>query len=197
MNLVNKIQLWIHEWYFISYTMIHSFVEFLFLKKLLIPPLPIFRTVNHAWRPHSVDRDPQLSNKKRKTMFLSNMSKSWRLTSTFFRQHKFFVRQFCFLVVSIPFLESNLDNRICFKIFYGQIVRHQGLCSFMSDFEERTKFLLNILIGRGYRMIFWKGNFLRQLRNILQFQRRTIPVNFSSWFDKISLNSFTEPVNDH
>ena len=48
MNLVNKIQLWIHKWYFISYTMIHSFVEFLLLKKLLIPPLPIFRTMKHA-----------------------------------------------------------------------------------------------------------------------------------------------------
>ena len=31
-----------------------------------------------------VDREPQLPNKKMKTMFLSNMSKSRRLTSTFF-----------------------------------------------------------------------------------------------------------------
>ena len=35
-------------------------------------------------RPHSVDRDAKLSNKKMKTMFLSNMSKIRRLTSTFF-----------------------------------------------------------------------------------------------------------------
>ena len=35
-------------------------------------------------RPHSVDWDPQLANKKIKTMFLSNMSKGRRLTSTFF-----------------------------------------------------------------------------------------------------------------
>ena len=38
-----------------------------------------------------VDRDPQLSYKKMKTMFLLNMSKSWRLTSTFFPdKHAFF-----------------------------------------------------------------------------------------------------------
>ena len=35
-------------------------------------------------RPHSVDWDAKLSHKKMKTMFLSNMSKSRRLTSTFF-----------------------------------------------------------------------------------------------------------------
>ena len=41
-------------------------------------------------RPQSVDREPQLPNKKMKTMFLWNMSKSRRLTSTFFRLLFFF-----------------------------------------------------------------------------------------------------------
>ena len=35
-------------------------------------------------RAHSLDQDLQFSNKKMKTMFLSNMSKSWSLTLTFF-----------------------------------------------------------------------------------------------------------------
>ena len=35
-------------------------------------------------RPYSVGRDSQLPHKKIKTQFLSNMSKSRRLTSTFF-----------------------------------------------------------------------------------------------------------------
>ena len=35
-------------------------------------------------RDQSAGRDPQLSHKKMKTLFLSNMSKSRRLTSTFF-----------------------------------------------------------------------------------------------------------------
>ena len=40
----------------------------------------------HQFRPRvqSAGWVPQLSNKKMKTLFLSNMSKSWRLTSTFF-----------------------------------------------------------------------------------------------------------------
>ena len=36
------------------------------------------------WRAHLPLEEPQLPHKKMKTLFLSNMSKSWRLTSTFF-----------------------------------------------------------------------------------------------------------------
>ena len=44
----------------------------------------IYLPYQFHWRVHSALWDPQLSNKKRKTMFLWNMSKSRRLTSTFF-----------------------------------------------------------------------------------------------------------------
>ena len=44
----------------------------------------IYLPFQFHWRAHSVDREPQLSHKKMKTLFLSNMSKSRRLTSTFF-----------------------------------------------------------------------------------------------------------------
>ena len=44
----------------------------------------IYLPYQFHWRPQSAGRDPQLPNKKMKTMFLSNMSKSRRLTSTFF-----------------------------------------------------------------------------------------------------------------
>ena len=44
----------------------------------------IYLPYQFHWRPHSVDWDAQLSHKKMKTTFLSNMSKSRRLTSTFF-----------------------------------------------------------------------------------------------------------------
>ena len=37
------------------------------------------------WKPHTLDWDPQLPHKKMKTLFLWNMSKSRRLTSTFSR----------------------------------------------------------------------------------------------------------------
>ena len=45
---------------------------------------PIYLPYQFHWRPHSVGGDSQLSHKKMKTLFLSNMSKSRRLTWTFF-----------------------------------------------------------------------------------------------------------------
>ena len=44
----------------------------------------IYLPYQFHWRPHAVGGDPQLPHKKMKTLFLSNMSKSRRLTSTFF-----------------------------------------------------------------------------------------------------------------
>ena len=44
----------------------------------------IYLPYQFRFRPQSVDRDTQLPHKKMKTMFLWNMSKSRRLTSTFF-----------------------------------------------------------------------------------------------------------------
>ena len=44
----------------------------------------IYLPYKFHWRAHSVGGVPQLSHKKMKTLFFSNMSKSRRLTSTFF-----------------------------------------------------------------------------------------------------------------
>ena len=44
----------------------------------------IYLPYQFHWRAHSPLGEPQLPNKKIKTLFLSNMSKSRRLTSTFF-----------------------------------------------------------------------------------------------------------------
>ena len=44
----------------------------------------IYLPYQFHWRPQSALGDSQLPNKKMKTLFLSNMSKSRRLTSTFF-----------------------------------------------------------------------------------------------------------------
>ena len=45
---------------------------------------------------------------------------------------------FPFDVISLPFLSSNLDNGICYRVFYGQIIRFQRLTSYRKDFEVRT-----------------------------------------------------------
>ena len=44
----------------------------------------IYLPYQFHWRAHSLGGDAQLSHKKMKSLFLSNMSKSRRLTSTFF-----------------------------------------------------------------------------------------------------------------
>ena len=70
---------------------------------------------------------------------MSELLKDWARTDAF-----------PFHVISLPFLESNLDDKICYKVFYGQVIRYQRLTSFKVDFEARTKFLADILLARGY-----------------------------------------------
>ena len=43
---------------------------------------------------------------------------------------------FPFRVVAMPFLESNLDRGVCYRVFYGQVVRFQRLCTYREDFDS-------------------------------------------------------------
>ena len=52
---------------------------------------------------------------------------------------------FPFEVISFPFLESNIDESLCYRVFYSQLIRFQRLCSEKRDFELRTKHLKLIL----------------------------------------------------
>ena len=97
---------------------------------------------------------------------------------------------FPFHVISLPFLESNLNSRICYKVFYGQIIRFQRLCSFQTDFEERVRSLLEILLGRGYNFGMLKREFCKSVsKYISEFQRWAIPLDFDKWFVSISRNN--------
>ena len=58
---------------------------------------------------------------------------------------------FPFEVVSLPFLNSNISEKICYKVFYSQVLRYQRLCSKREDFETRVKSLGEILIKRDYK----------------------------------------------
>ena len=98
---------------------------------------------------------------------------------------------FPFHVISLPFLDSNLDTRICYKVFYGQIVRFQRLCSLRIDFEERTKFLLDILLSRGYKGFLLKREFCKAVEKYIgEFHKWDLPFNFQNWFDLISNTNF-------
>ena len=54
-----------------------------------------------------------------------------------------------FTVVTLPFLESNVAEEMCY-VFFGQILRFLRICSKLEDFIERAKFLANNLINKNY-----------------------------------------------
>ena len=94
--------------------------------------------------------------------------------------------KFPFNVISLPFLESNLDSKICYRVFYGQVIRFQRLSTFREHFEERTKFLADILIARGYRQGHLQKQFCKAVNNyISEFQKWALPLDISSWFLQI------------
>ena len=104
---------------------------------------------------------------------------------------------FPFHVISLPFLASNLDTKICYKVFYGQIVRFQRLCSCITDFEERTKFLLDILLNRGYKGFLLRREFCKAIEKYIgEFQKWVLPSNFQNWFDQISNSNFGFSTQD-
>ena len=87
----------------------------------------------------------------------------------------------------MPFLESNLDKGVCYRVFYGQVVRFQRLCSKREDFEYRTGFLLGILKERGYSVGLLGRQFSRAVtKYISDFQKWDIPVDIRGWFRTIS-----------
>ena len=87
---------------------------------------------------------------------------------------------FPFRVVTVPFLESNLDRAVCYRVFYGQVVRFQRLCTYREDFESRTRYLLDILKDRGYRQ------FSRAVaKYIVDFQKWELLQDIDNWFRTI------------
>ena len=105
------------------------------------------------------------------------------------KEGKIFTKVYCktdhfpFEVISLPFLESNLDTNICYNVFYGQIVRFQRLTSLREDFEARVKYLASILIKRGYNIKFLCRRFTKALDKYgSEFQKWSLPLDLKSWF---------------
>ena len=122
---------------------------------------------------------------------------------------------FPFEVVSMPFLESNMAEKICYKVFYSQVLRYQRLSSYQVDFEDRVRLLADILLRRRYE----RNRLAREFRQVignyrLEFERWSIPADSQLWFNSILLNltnnisptsysplsglpSFSQPVPDN
>ena len=69
---------------------------------------------------------------------------------------KFETRIYCktddynFVVISLPFIESNVSTEMCFYVYFGQILRFLRVCSKLQYFIERSIFLTRMLQERGY-----------------------------------------------
>ena len=109
---------------------------------------------------------------------------------------------FPFHVVSLPFLASNIDKKICYKVFFSQILRYERLCSFSCDFEQRVKALGDVLISRGYDQAYLGREFEKVVGTYRQeFEKWKIPIDSKVWFTKIlnpqidnlTLDSHTPP----
>ena len=99
---------------------------------------------------------------------------------------------FPFNVITFPFLESNIDEDLCYRVFYSQIIRFQRLCSHRTDFEDRTRLLGTALLDRGYRIYLLERQFCRVIdKYIKEFQKWIIPLDLRAWFKQIFNNQPT------
>ena len=57
---------------------------------------------------------------------------------------------FNFEVISFPFLDSNIPQRVCYSTFFSQLIRFLRICSNISGFAERVKLLWSKLVKRNY-----------------------------------------------
>ena len=93
---------------------------------------------------------------------------------------------FPFNVISLPFLESNIDGDLCHRVFYSQIIRFERLSSHREDFERRTRYLGEILISRGYHFSILERLFSKCITKYAkEFQKWYLPLNIKTWFRDI------------
>ena len=102
---------------------------------------------------------------------------------------------FPFSVVTMPFLDSNISAKICYKVFYSQILRYQRLCTFVNDFIDRARSLANTLMQRGYV----KSRLAKEFRQVIgnyrsEFERWSIPTDCQEWFNNILDNPHSDTL---
>ena len=98
---------------------------------------------------------------------------------------------FPFSVISFPFLDSNIDDDLCYRVFYSQIIRFQRLCTFRNDFELRVLHLGKVLLERGYFIRRLERMFCRAIdKYAREFQKWSLPMDIRGWFTDIFPGDF-------
>ena len=120
------------------------------------------------------------------------ISEGWFITKIYNKTDSF-----PFEVISLPFLASNIGNKICYKVFYSQVLRYQRLCSNLADFVERTRMLADVLLKRGYNVGVLCREFMGVIGNYKsEFERWDIPSDVKIWFDDIVTKPQTNTLTD-
>ena len=95
---------------------------------------------------------------------------------------------FPFDVISFPFLDSNIDDDLCYRVFYSQIIRFERLCSFRHDFEFRVLHLGKILLSRDYALRRLERLFCKAIgKYAREFQKWSLPPDIRYWFRNLFL----------
>ena len=55
-----------------------------------------------------------------------------------------------FMVITFPYLESNILTSVCYSVYFGELLRYLRISSRLIDFETRSRKLTVMLLDRGY-----------------------------------------------
>ena len=66
-----------------------------------------------------------------------------------------------FRVITFPYLESNILTSICYSVFFGEIMRYLRISTRLSDFEVRSRKLVDMLVQRKYKQSQLAKQFVR------------------------------------
>ena len=86
----------------------------------------------------------------------------------------------------MPFLSTNMSRDVCYRVFYGEILRYARLSSHMGDFEARVRITGEMLLARGYDFRGLRREFGRVLCKYRgEFEKWYVPLDIHGWFGLI------------
>jgi len=79
------------------------------------------------------------------------------------------IDEFNFPVVSLPFLESNVNSHLCYTVVFGQLIRFARISSSWVHLRNRCNFLFQKLLTRNYSRTRLSGVFAKFVQKFPNF----------------------------
>ena len=118
-----------------------------YIDDIAVPNMNNFLDIASRIYPKEIPLESSTLDKKHDT-FLDLDIKIFYGNFTFKIFHK--VDLFNFEVISFPFLESNIPQKVCYGTFFSQLIRFVRICTDIHGFAERVKLLWSKLLDRNY-----------------------------------------------